>query len=366
MPSRINWDYVKAFKEPYLILKVSSLEEDKSLRNLKRVLIVNAGLVGDFMTSVPAIRTFIKNNKNLTVDLVVNPLVKSLAEKIKGVRNVFVAESYASRDAEKISMTNQKLDSYGQVRIMMIGDNSYNLIKNIRAGKINSSLAKFFKYQYYLVKNGLLNRKPVQKKEIYPDLLDEKMVDVKFEDMFDFDKEDYEKIKKLDMMKTKDKIVIIHTSPPWIMRKWNNAGWIELIKKINGFGKYRFIFVGAKNGEADFREISSKLDFKIYSLINKIGFSELIRIFRVSDYFIGVDSGPRNMAHLADLRSITLFGSAASGAIHMPFSKKDIVIDKSNGGGLLEVFFYKKNRFINRITPDEVFEAFKRLASKKN
>jgi ADP-heptose:LPS heptosyltransferase len=366
MSKKVNWDYIKAFKEPYLILKVSLLKEDESLRNLNRVLIVNAGLVGDFMTSVPAIRTFIKNNKNLTVDLVVNPLVGRLAERIKGVRKVFVAKSYASsRGVEKISSLNQKLGSYGRVRVMMISNGSYNLIKGIKAGKIKSSLGKFFKYQYYLVKNGVLNQKPVQKNEIYPDLLDEKMVDIKFEDAFNFTDKDYKKIKNLNVMKTKGKIIIVHTSTPWIMKNWDNDKWVELIKKINNLGKYRFIFVGNKDGESDFKEISSKLDFKVYSLINKTDIKELMLILRQSNYFIGVDSGPRNMAHLADLRSITLFAFGIA-AIHMPFSKKDIVIDKSNGGGAYQVFFYKKNGFMSKITPEEVFEAFKKLRSSKN
>ena len=56
-----------------------------------------------------------------------------------------------------------------------------------------------------------------------------------FEDIFNFTKEDYSKIKKLVALKTKEKIVIIHTGPVWIMRHWQNEKWIELIKKIAQF-----------------------------------------------------------------------------------------------------------------------------------
>lgn len=48
----------------------------------------------------------------------------------------------------------------------------------------------------------------------------------------------------------------------------------------------------------------------------------------------------------------------------MPWSKKDIVIDKSNGGGAYEALFYKKKGYIHSITVEEVFEAFKKI--KKN
>ena len=83
MKEMLNWGYLKSIKEPYLILKTLFLRRDKSLKKTNRVLIVNAALVGDFMTSLPALATFIKNNKNVKIDLMVSPPIKELAEKIK-------------------------------------------------------------------------------------------------------------------------------------------------------------------------------------------------------------------------------------------------------------------------------------------
>jgi ADP-heptose:LPS heptosyltransferase len=196
-------------------------------------------------------------------------------------------------------------------------------------------------------------------------ILDLPYRNVTFKEIFNFNEDDYKKIRKLPSLKTRNKIIIIHTGPVWIMRAWENKKWADLIKKINSSGKYRFIFVGTGKAKKDFEEISKKLDFKVYSLIDKVNIKELMIVLRLSNYLIGVDSGPRNMAHLADLRSITLFGPAASGAIYMPWSKKDIVIDKSNGGGAYEALFYQKKGYIHKITVNEVLEAFKKITKTK-
>jgi ADP-heptose:LPS heptosyltransferase len=368
MSNRVNWDYLRQIKDPYLILKIFLIRRDKSLKNINRILVVDPCLVGDFVVSLPALRTFIKNNKNSTIDLVVSPSLKELAERIRGVRKVFVAKSSTSRITEKTTKNkSQKLDNYGEIIVMRPSKEAYRLIKNLKPAKVKTPFFKVLKYTYiYSLRDALRKKMPIQRREIDFDILNQEVNDVKFEEIFNFKKEDYNKLKRFDAMKAKDKTVIIHTGPVWAMRAWENDKWAELIKKINSLGKFRFIFVGAEEAESDYKKISNKLDFKVYSLIGKTNIKELLLILRQSNYFIGVDSGPRNIAHLANLRSITLFGPAASGAIYMPWSKKDIVIDKSNGGGLYQSFFYKKNSFIQKITVDEVYTLFKKLISAKN
>ncbi len=79
---------------------------------------------------------------------------------------------------------------------------------------------------------------------------------------------------------------------------------------------------------------------------------------RLSDYFIGIDSGPRNMAHLADLRSITLLGPAPKN--FMPVNIADVVIDKFTCR-CKSLFYFHKVSAIHKISADEVVEGFKGL-----
>jgi len=361
MSQKVNWDYLKQLKDPYLFLKAYFIKNNKSSKSNK-ILIVDPCLIGDFIVSLPAINTFIKSNKNSEIDLIVTPPLKNLAGRIKGIRKVFVAKSSTSRSIEKTDSKTEISEKYDKIVIMRLSDESFNLIKNLNCNEISVPLSKYLKYQIvYPIRDTILKRQPIQRREIDFEILKQKPREVSFEEIFNFNEKDYQKIKKLEAMKTKDKIIIIHTGPAWIMRVWENNKWAELIKKINTLGKFRFVFVGTEEADKDFKEISKNLDFKVYSLIGKLDIENLMLVLRKSYYLIGVDSGPRNMAHLADLRSITLFGPAASGAIYMPWDKKDIVIDKSNGGGLYQAFFYKKKKFIDKITADEVYKSFKRL-----
>jgi ADP-heptose:LPS heptosyltransferase len=332
------------------------------LKVKNNILVINPCLVGDFVVSLPALHEFIRNNKKSVIDLVVSPPLKTLAEKIRGVNQVFVATSSTTRDIENGKNVNQKIKAYKKVVIMRISENAYRIIKKLDFTEIINPLFNVIRHQYIdPVSAAFLKRSPKQRREIDFSILNQQNRDVSFREIFQFKSADYKKIYNLPEMKTRAKIIIVHTGPVWIMRKWENNKWVELLKKINSSGNFRFIFVGTGTAEKDFKEISKKLDFKTYSLINKIDLKDLMLVIRNSNYLIGVDSGPRNMAHLVDTRSITLFGPAASGAIYMPWSKKDIVIDKSNGGGAYEALFYKRNSFISKIGADEVFEAFKKL-----
>jgi ADP-heptose:LPS heptosyltransferase len=126
-------------------------------------------------------------------------------------------------------------------------------------------------------------------------------------------------------------------------------------------GKFKFIFIGSGEEEKNsFDYIKKNLDFKVFSLINKVDLKELFILMKKSDYFIGIDSGPRNLAHLAGLRSISLLSPAAVKNF-MPFSKEDIVLEKQNR---LPANFFNSNKKSNmeKITVEEVFEAFKKLS----
>lgn len=164
-------------------------------------------------------------------------------------------------------------------------------------------------------------------------------------------------------MKTEEKKVIIHTGSGWQVKLWENEKWIELLKKVNKLGKFRFIFIGTKKEKQDYEKIKKKLNFKTYSLIEKVDIKELMLVLRASDYFIGIDAGPRNMAHLADLRSVNLLGPGPKQ--FMPLDKRDIVIDKSNCR-CTHLFCYKRKTCMQKINVNDVFEGFKKLIRNTN
>ncbi len=365
---KVNHSYFSIYKEIPLILKARLLKKkNKNYIPTGKILIVNTCLIGDFIVSTPAIRKFIKKHPN-KVDIIVSRPLKTLAEKIRGIRKVFVAESIYESEVEKIAARtrkeNDKLDDYDTVIILRISKESYKLIKNVQTRTVKTSLTYYSKYGVHLLRKNIMKKTPKQWREVNFEILGEHCSNVAFDDIFAFTKADYDKIKSFEELNNKkrnEKIVIVHTHASFIMQQWDLNRWIELLQRIHKSGTYRFIFVGTVKENKDYKEILKKLDFKTYSLINKIDLKDLLLVMRKSDYFIGIDSGPRNMAHTADLRSVTILGPAPH--LFMPPCPKDKILDKSNGRGLYQKFFYKKNGFINKITVDEVYDAFQKLVA---
>lgn len=353
---KINKEYLKLGNEIPLFVRLFFMKKKKAAHGSGKILIVDTCLIGDFMASLPALNDFIKRNKGKTVDLVVSPPLRALAEKITGVRAVFVARSVYAREREKHAHTEQQFDEYEKIIVLRISRDAYEIIKNVRADAIETGIVMFLKYGIHLFANIVMRRTPRQWREINAEMLGGKYSDVPFDALFAFTPEDYERVKKKSAINGDKKKIIVHTSSPWPMKCWDNDKWIAVLKKIHALDGYTFIFVGGNDDAADYEYISSQLDFPVTSLIGQIDLADLMCVLRLSDHCIGIDSGPRNMAHVADVRSVTILGPGPH--MFMPIHKNDMVVDKSNGRGLYQMFFHKKNSFIRKIEVDDVYAAF--------
>ncbi len=361
---KINYDYLNVAKEIPLLLKLELKKIGHSSKEKpKKILIINTSIIGDFIVSIPALYHFIKRNK-VKIDMVVSPPIKPLAEKIRGINKVYTAKSIYNRSVEDAKTHRKSSDhdlEYDLVLVMRISKDAYDLIKKIKFKSMQSYFKPYFKCMFNYGKRLLIKGDSKQWSEVNFDIVKEniKSKTPHFNIMFDFKKSDYGEIMKLKEMKGNKKKILIHTGAPWGMKLWSNKNWANLLKKINKVEEFKFIFIGSgkKDGQ-NFKEIESKLNFKIYSLINKINLKDLILVMKSSDYFIGIDSGPRNMANLVDIPSVNLIGHGLKN--FMPQNKRDIVLDKSDYDST-ELFFYKKKSSMQRITVDEVFNGFKKL-----
>lgn len=332
-----------------------------------RILVVNACIIGDFLSYLPALRCYTKEN-GFDFDILVTPTTRPLAEKLKGVKRVFVAASSGDQTMEQARRERQKIPrEYDLIIVLRANREAYELIKDVRCAKIISSDAAFFKYLFHIAKSSLLKRQVKQSREVIFETLGLNGVDKNCElyDLFDFGGPDYDFVHALPEMDTPEKKILIHTGSGWKIKLWKNEKWAELLTKIRALGEYRFIFVGGTETEKeDFERVQKNLNFTVYSLINKVNLRELFLLMKKSDYFIGIDSGPRNLAHFADLRSISLLNPAAVRNF-LPFSQNDIVVEKPNRFPANLVNLQKKSN-MEAISADEVFEAFKKLSKAKN
>lgn len=358
---KVNLDYLNLYQEIPLFcaLAIGNFFRIKTLRTTGRVLIVNTCLIGEFAASLPAIRDYIQRNENVVVDLMVSPPLKPLAERVRGVGNVYVVRSLYGRPNERVGNARHEFAAYDEVLVMRISKDAFRMIRTIPTARIRTDLREYIGYALHLWGRMISRKPPKQWRELNFEMLNGQARTIPFDDIFALTESDYAFVADLEAFRTTRKKIIIHTGAGWVMKKWSNDKWVTLLHRIHDLGDVRFIFVGEGGDTRDYEAIAGKLGFQTYSLISKINLLQLLFALRRGDYFIGTDSGPRNLAHLAGVRSVCIFGPGPH--FYMPPDPRDIVIDKSRGRGLYQMFFYKKHGFINDITADEVYEGFKKL-----
>lgn len=358
---KFNWDYFyPIYKEGDLIKKVAKKIQRISCQN-KRVLVIVPALVGDFVATVPAIFDYIQRNPEEEVDLVVTPPLKKLASRIRGVKHVYGAKSIAERQGEHHEGDINTPLAYEKIIILRVSaDVLENISPYLMAENVVTLTWPVFKYGLFeLFLKNVFRKRPKQWRDFNFDLLGGENRKISFEEIFDTFPEDREAVPSLEGLQQNSKKIVIHTGASWHMMRWENDRWVELLKKIHEFGDYHFIFIGSEKDKADYDYITSRLNFKTSSYISKVDLWTLTLTLAQMDYFLGIDSGPGNIAHLVGLRNLIIYGPGP----HTFFSNhaEDIALDKSNGRGLYQRFFVKKNGFIHRITAQEVFDGFKRL-----
>ena len=332
-------------------------------RNLS-TLVVMPCAVGDSLSYLPALRAFVDRNL-APVDVVVSPEFRSLAERVKGVRRVYIASSSYNRMSEQLNRLNQPLSSdYDQIVILRLSQQAFDLIKHIRGKRVVSSDATLLRYVLHVAKSSLLNRSVVQSREVMFEVFgleDVAMSNNVYELFDDTDEGPYSYV-SLPVINCEVKKVLVHTGSGWNVKRWSDENWVELLGRVNEQGDYRFFFVGKGEEErSSFERIQQRLDFYVHSLIDSVNLWELFQIMKMSDFFIGIDSGPRNLAHYANLRSITLLNPAAVKNF-TPLDNRDIVVEKPNRIRT-NIVNVSKGASLNRISVDEVYEAFGRLTA---
>ncbi|MDB5258816.1 MAG: putative lipopolysaccharide heptosyltransferase [Candidatus Taylorbacteria bacterium] len=355
---KFNSEYFNLWKEFGYFAFLGILPQDRIREKSGRILIVAPCLIGEFAAAIPAIFDFIERNKDKKVDLLVNPVLKDIAERIAGVGSVFLTSSIYGRECDELHCDDQLSGSYERIIVLRMSRQAYETVKAAESAFVQTPFWPLIGYTIHLVYSMLLRRTPKRWRTFNFELLKGNDRHIPFEAMFSFSEEDRKRVADLKLPK---RGVIIHTGTNWPMKHWAKEKWVALLRKIHAeFPDISAIFIGGSEDAEDYEYISSSVDFKVTSLIRKTSLVDLLLIMHAAEVFIGIDSGPSNLAHLADLRSVTIFGPGPH--MYMPTDPRDIALDKSDGRGISQLFFsVGKNSLIECIAADEAFEAFRKL-----
>ena len=342
----VNVDYLKTLNEVPIMLGMFLFP--RHTVRLPRIegdaLIVLPCLIGEFIAALPALKSFIDRNRQSDFDLLVSPNVAPLARKIKGIRRVLTARTVHQRESERRDHSIRS-HSYSTVLVLRMSPDAHRILRNINYRTLYSSVRPTFKYSL----GTFILGKPIQWSNFVCDALEV------------LPAADRRNILDLGKAKPRPRNIILHVNANWHMRMWARKRWIELIKHIHTEYHMEFTFIGSgKDDTKECEAIASQLGFRTRSLIGKDILQATLAI-RNAGFFIGLDSGPRNIADFLDVPSLVLLGPSLHN--FEAVSRKAVVIDKIHKS-ISTIFTLKHISPLEDVSVDDVFLAWQALYKK--
>jgi len=322
-------------------------------KNIKKILIIRTEHIGDYIVSLPAIKSVRENFPNAKIDLVVGPWNKELAEATPYIDEVILFDNpFAKRKINYFDIF--KIFLFKSIRLLKfikeINKRKYDLIIVFSNRKFNKLFLK------------LIN----SREKIFGDNWDDREVNQIKNCLNILESNGFKINKKLPKLSTKlgsikkiDEIlnshniketfkVIIHPITPSENRNWKMDNWANLIEEISKKNKNLvFLLVGEEAQKDKINEII-KTNNKSINLAGELSLTELFLLCKKSKLFIGSCSGPLYIANLAGLPIVGIY-SPESNKSWEPYGPNTKVIRKED---------------LNKLKVKEVFENFFDLKNK--
>jgi len=111
---------------------------------------------------------------------------------------------------------------------------------------------------------------------------------------------------RVDTGKQPGKLIIIHPGGGWIHKQWPQGCWEQLIEKLLQHADWKVLLVGAKPEKELIQTLCLGQGARCQSEVTD--FDALADRIYNADLFIGLDSGPMNLAVAMNVKTIALFG----------------------------------------------------------
>jgi ADP-heptose:LPS heptosyltransferase len=162
--------------------------------------------------------------------------------------------------------------------------------------------------------------------------------------------------------------IVIHIGGGWKYKRWLEARWVELIRSLSARYDEHITVVGGPGEKVLVEEIKSLLPSEIRVTFKITTFEELIRLIDQCRLFIGLDSGPMNIANALGKKAVALFGPGDS-SVWYPYHQDSLFLHKKeqfpcNPCAQKQCFYPQKNCMAS-IEVEEVLQAVNQVANRK-
>jgi len=333
-------------------------------KNIKNILLIRLDHIGDFVSTTPLFENIKSNFNKARLTVVVNPAVFDLAKN-----NPYIDEIIAFR-APWFSRRSDKVN---------IAD-FFRLVKRIRQGKFDIGIeprGDFFsivlmflgkiKYRVGFGITGggfLLDREIKYNKDTHTieknlDVLRAINVPVKNNltriYFSEADKDFVENLLK-GINYSGKKAVIIHPFAGSSAKEWGKEKFLQLIEKMQSDG-YETFLIGAGEDECSYGTS--------YDLRGKLNLAQLTYLIKRIGFFIGLDSGPANIAASLNVPAIVICSGTNIAQNWIPNNSRVRFVFKNTECKPceLKICRYQKHDCMEQINVADVLEKIKELTN---
>lgn len=334
------------------------------LTDVKKIIIVNLGGIGDVLLSLPAVRALRKRYQNVCVDILVTDRAGEVAAGSGMFDNIFL---YTKRHLENIGL------------ILKLRSNRYDLAINMRtivnpisalkilslfavinakisAGRNTDNRGFFFNIK---LPEHLLGDKYEMEYDIeMAQLLDAEVPDRKI--VLDIDQDAIDKVSRvLKRYGISPGSSIICINPGGMpSRRWPIGRMKEAIEKILRTRPCSFVITGSTAEHRYADDLTDVKDINVVNLAGKLNFKELCALIKISNVFISNDTGPMHIAAVLETPLVAILGPGDLRRFDpRTISSKAIVLYKPVKCAPCNKFSCLSMRCLKGISPQEVANA---------
>ncbi len=279
--------------------------------NVKRILIIRNGLLGDVTALTGTINRLVSTFPNVEIDLLVGPRCKNLLNNIPNIRKVFF-----------FNYTTSFLSVLKQIGFFMgLGKNKYDIIEIHEVSSHFTLMSLLTKTKYRV---GFTNKKSgwydyhIERPKVKMALAETRLVEewtnppiAKTGLVATNEEREAITNKLVEAGLTKgNSFAIIHigSSHHNSDRQWQLSKVPLLAEKLKREYGFDIVFTGVKEDIPSINIIMEKCSFKTFSLADKTTLRELIALVDVSNIVIGPDTGIIHIAASLNTPSVMMMG----------------------------------------------------------
>jgi ADP-heptose:LPS heptosyltransferase len=300
--------------------------------NVKKILVLRTEHVGDYIISIPLLKSIRVEYPKAKITLVVGPWNKQLAEATPYVDRIEVFDNpLVKRHISKLGIIKAMALETTKIlkELIHLRQSRYNLLVIFSNRKLNKIFIPFVRAdkKVYSWKLNICKNEKIRMAEL---LQNAGVKQIYSYAKINYSSKDRNVVSNILKNFKDNKKIVIHAITPLEEKNWGIENWASLISEMNKNHKnLEFFLIGSDEQEKVLEDLKKKVNSpNVTNLGGKINLIQTSLLIGKCSLFIGGDSGPMHLAEeLTNTPIVALFGPTNE-KVWGPCRKIDKIIKK--------------------------------------